>query len=138
MAKYFKRRGILLALAAFSTCLYFFCLEVSSESNVEKTQQKSKCFVWYVLSCSEMYGCFINTQSRCEVVEDKPFPPQACRQKFPPKIASVGFNFFLVNSCSDTVSKVDKIVAGMKRITPVSCCHDNLHACDRTLLNCKG
>ena len=63
MAKYFRRRSILQTLAAFSSCLYFVCLEVSSESNVEKTQQKSKCFVGYVVSCSEMYGCFINTKS---------------------------------------------------------------------------
>ena len=70
----------------------------------------------------------------------KPFPPQASRQKFPPpqKIASVGFNFFLVKSCLGTAFKIDKIVAGMNRITAVSCCHDNLHVCDRTMLNCKG
>ena len=63
MAKYFRRRGILQTLAAFSSCLYFVCLEVSSECNKGKAEQKSKCFVGYVVSCSEMYRCFINTKS---------------------------------------------------------------------------
>ena len=80
------------------------------------------------MSCrAEKCMAVLLIQSRCEIVEDKPFPPQACRQKFFPKIASVGFNFFLVNSCLGTVFKIDKIVAGMNLITAVSCCHDNLH-----------
>ena len=59
-------------------------------------------------------------------------------KNFPPKLHELGSFFFLVNSCLDTVFKIDKIVAEMNRITAVSCCHDNLHVCDRTLLNCKG